>query len=100
MGIPAEDLFVGDAQADFGQEGVEVRGEGRRHRSRERGYLVGVRGQDEGIRWFVESTPIQTPPEPGGICGRLTQDLPQGGQHTHFGQRRVVLRSHLTQCIN
>ena len=23
-------------------------------------------------RWFLESTPIQMPPESGGICGRLT----------------------------
>jgi hypothetical protein len=33
--------------------------------------------------WFLESTPIQMPPRRGGICGRLTQDLPsarlQGG---------------------
>jgi len=26
----------------------------------------------------VESTPMQMPPESGGICGRLTQDLPLG----------------------
>jgi len=23
-------------------------------------------------RWFLESTPVQTPPESGGICGKLT----------------------------
>ena len=23
-------------------------------------------------RWFLQSTPIQMPPESGGICGRLT----------------------------
>jgi len=34
-------------------------------------------------RWFLESTPIQMLPPGGGICGRLTYDLPldylQGG---------------------
>ena len=33
--------------------------------------------------WFLQSTPMQMPPRRGGICGRLTEDLPstrlQGG---------------------
>ena len=29
-------------------------------------------------RWFIQSTPIQMPPESGDICGRLTQYLPLG----------------------
>jgi len=29
-------------------------------------------------RWFLRSTPIQMPQESGGICGRLTYDLPLG----------------------
>ena len=29
-------------------------------------------------RWFLLSSPIQMPPELGGICGRLTGDLPLG----------------------
>ena len=28
--------------------------------------------------WFLQSTPIQMPPKSGGICGRLTYDLPLG----------------------
>jgi len=27
---------------------------------------------------YFESIPIRIPPESGGICGRLTQDLPLG----------------------
>ena len=29
-------------------------------------------------RWFLKSTPIQMPPQSGGICGRMTEDLPLG----------------------
>ena len=42
-------------------------------------------------RWFLESAAIQMPPESGGICGRLTRDLPlgwlQGGRY-RGGDRR------------
>ena len=37
--------------------------------------LETTQGQMNG---FFDSTPIQMPPLGGGICGRLTQDLPLG----------------------
>ena len=43
-------------------------------------------GNPGAYRWFLQSTPLQFPPESGGICGRLTSDLPlgclQGGLHS------------------
>ena len=40
-------------------------------------------GQPRGNKWFLQSTPIQMPPQRGGLCERLTQDVPstrlQGG---------------------
>ena len=35
-------------------------------------------GNQGANRWFLWSTPIQMPPELGGICRRLTYDLPLG----------------------
>ena len=35
-------------------------------------------GNPGAFKWFLESTPIPMPPGSGGICGRLTYDLPPG----------------------
>ena len=67
----------------------------RRKRSRgfEFGDRVGVlvdqkvshpEGNPVAIRWFLMSTPIQTPPESGGICERLTSDWPLGCLQGNF----------------
>ena len=47
--------------------------------------------------WFLESTPMQIPPRRGGICGRLTSDLPstrlQGGTLTRMAASKQVMAS-------
>jgi len=43
-------------------------------------------------KWFLESTPIRMPPESGGICGRLTQDLPLGYLQGGVDTEREVLK--------
>jgi len=46
-------------------------------------------------RRFLLSTPIQIPPESGGICGRLTSDSPPGRPRRRGSRRKTEAGSYL-----
>ena len=71
----------------LGQEGIHIRP----------GANPGANG------WFLQSTAMQTPPQRGGICGRLTDDLPstrlQGGDLGQMSEERRVAQAELGKGI-
>ena len=62
------------------------------------GFGVRAGGNPGANGWFLESTPIQMLPRSGGICGRLTEDLPLGYLQgvTRVGFERFVA-SHIRE---
>ena len=67
--LPFGEDAAANAEGSFSPEALEAL----REIIRSSGKVPAHPGGNPGAkRWFLQSTPIQMPPESGGICGRLT----------------------------